>query len=134
MEAGRELPASLCLSPALFLTGSILPACLSLSAGHHSFQTGESLFLGSLCVLTPPLILHLTLYGLPLFFRRETCFLCTCVCLHAVMSSMPVSGRSGDPFSKNGKKKSLFISLRKLAFYLRSPQGGVLLGRLALFK
>lgn len=43
-----ELPASLCLPLALFLPGSISLSAWVCPAGHHSFQTSDSLFLGSL--------------------------------------------------------------------------------------
>lgn len=43
-----ELPASLCLPLALFLSGSISLSAWVCPAGHHSFQTSDSLFLGIL--------------------------------------------------------------------------------------
>lgn len=104
------------------------PSACVCPAGCHTFQTGESLFLGSLGFLTPPLVLYLTLYGSSFFLQKGNRFpvcmrVCVCVCLHVGVYSMPASGRSSDLFSENGKK-SLLISLRKLAFYFRVPPRG----------
>lgn len=71
----------------LFLTGSISLSAWVCPAGHHSFQTCDSLFLGSLCFLTPPFILRLTLYGSSFFSsegKEVSCvhvsvFVCVCM-------------------------------------------------------
>lgn len=50
------------------------PSACVCPAGCHTFQTGESLFLGSLGFLTPPLVLYLTLYGSSFFLQKGNRF------------------------------------------------------------
>lgn len=113
------------------------PSACVCPAGRHTFQTGESLFLGSLGFLTPPLVLYLTLYGSSFFLQKGNRFpvcmrVCVCVCLHVGVYSMPASGRSSDLFSENGKKIPSYFFKEAGFLFQSSPQG--LIGRLALLK
>lgn len=127
MKAGSSQLPCVSLLHRSSLAGFSPSACVC-PAGRHTFQTGESLFLGSLGFLTPPLVLYLTLYGSSFFLQKGNKFpVCMRVCVVYVCTwACIVCQRVGEAvtYSARMEKKSLLISLRKLAFYFRVPPRG----------